>query len=117
MLVGVVNLANPDTHGGVLLDAVSEFGTYGSKAIGIQEVNQVQLAGVLSNPANAYSVVFQADRYYPGLQAQNFSANMYNSGSIVELDADIYERLLPLYIGQPKAVVADETVLPFNLIF
>jgi hypothetical protein len=83
----------------------------------MQEITKSQLDSVLSASTNAYSVVFHPDRYFPELQAQNFSANTYNSGSLIELDADVYERLLPEYAGLPKAMVADETVLPFNLIF
>lgn len=117
VLVGVVNLSTLDSNGGAKLDPASGSGTYGSKALGIQELTNSQLASLLGTPANAYNVTFQSDRYYTALQPQKFAATTYNSGGLFEIDAGIYERFLDTLNGLPVSAASSETVIPFNLIF
>jgi hypothetical protein len=116
-VVGIVNLTNPDSNGGVRLDSVADFNKYGNRVMGIQEINKTQLTSILSNPNQVYSIAFQANRYYSGLQVQNFSAKSYNSGALIEIETEIYEHLVDAYIGQSKSAMVEATVLPFNLIF
>lgn len=117
VLIGVVNLALTDSTGGAKLDPVSGSGTYGNKALGVQELTSTQVSSLVSTPTNAYNVVFQSNRYYPALQAQRFSVTTYNSGSLFEINAGIYERFLETLAGKPVSAAENETVLPFNLVF
>ncbi len=117
VLIWVVNLASLDTNDGAKLDPLAWFSTYDNKVIGIQELTNSQLTSVLSVPSNAYNITFQSDRYYSWLHAQWFSATTYNSGSIIELDINIYERPLDFLMGQSVSNVLEETILPFNLVF
>lgn len=93
-LVGVVSYNN--SLSGYLLDTNTPFEKTNPKLLGIQDLTMSQVAQVKTGTgASAFTVPFQVDSIYTPLVAKTFSATPYQSGTILDIDLELYNTLAP----------------------
>ncbi len=117
VLVGIADLARPESDGTYRIDAIANFGTYGRKVPFAQELTPSQLASVLSSGTNAYSIPIRHDSVFENLNTKEFSATPYQSGAIFEIDAAYHERFVPDFVGMSESSIDPETVYRFTFDF
>ncbi len=93
-LIGVVDADNTNASGATFLDPSSAFGTYGNKVLGITELTKSQVQAIVTSTGAVYTIPFRANKIYSALPVMDFVANTYNSGTLLEIDTNVYEKYL-----------------------